>query len=241
MAFIKSGRFLATAISGLLAVVILSLAAWMIWGNDSGAAPDAEIVADGAVHIIPPVAESSTAEPADVDTPANTAAASPRPTEPPDEITVYITGAVVNPGVYVTTADQRLDAVLKMAGGPTQHADLNRINLAVYVTDAAHYRIPSTDDADDSPVNSAPYADNPVAEEPAEPTAALCAAPLDINTATAECLDTLPGIGAVRADAIVRHREEVGPFVSIDSITDVSGIGSGTYQKIADLITVSPR
>ena len=228
MAFIGSGRFLATAISGLAAVAILSLAAWMLLGDDGQPGPD-----DEAVHIIPPAAASSVAEPADTD-----AGSQPADSAAPAEIAVYLTGEVVNPGVYAATADQRLDAVLQMAGGPTENADLNRVNLAAYVTDAAHYRIPAVAiaDKDVDAVSAASPADDAIPDEPA---AAPCAVPLDINTATAECLDTLPGIGSVRAESIVRHREQTGPFVSADGITAVSGIGSGTYNRIADLITVS--
>ena len=234
LAFIGSGRFLATAISGLAAVAILSLAAWLIFGSNGEVGLDAEHAADGAVHIIPPVAASSAVV-------AEPTAADSLPAAPPDEIAVYLTGEVVHPGVYVTTSDQRLDAVLQMAGGPTQHADLNRVNLAAYVTDAAHYRIPTAADPDANDADAVSVASPADDALPGEPAAAPCAVPLDINTATAECLDTLPGIGSVRADAIVSHREQAGPFVTADSITAVSGIGSGTYNRIADLITVSAR
>ena len=221
MALIGSGRFLATAISGLAAVAILSLAAWMLLGNDGQPRP-----ADDAVRIIPPAAASSVVEPADV-------------AQAQAEIAVYLTGEVVNPGVYVTTPGQRLDAVLQLAGGPTQDADLNRVNLAAYVTDATHYRIPTIADPDAGTVAvPLPAADAAVGSQP---LAVPCAVPVDINTATAECLDTLPGIGSVRAVSIVRHREQAGPFASADSITAVSGIGSGTYDRIANLITVSSR
>ena len=237
MAFISSGRFLATAISGLAAVAILSLAAWMLLGNDGQPGPG-----DAAVRIIPPAAASSSNEPAggaSARAEPTDAVAGSRPAAP-DEIAVYLTGEVVNPGVYVAAPDQRLDAVLQMAGGPTQRADLNRVNLAAYVTDAAHYRIPAVADTDthSGVVNAASPAVDAI---PAEPAAAPCAAPVDINTATAECLDTLPGIGSVRAESIVSHRERSGPFVTADSITAVSGIGSGTYHRIADLITVNAR
>ena len=232
MAFIGSGRFLATAISGLAAVAILSLAAWMLLGSGGDVALDAEGSADGAVQIIPPVAASSEAV-------ADPTVDGSRVATPPAEIAVYVTGEVVNPGVYVTTADQRLDAVLQLAGGPTERADLNRVNLATYVTDAAHYRIPAVAETEAGTVSGAlPAGDATVSSEPAS---APCAVPVDINTATAECLDTLPGIGSVRAESIVRHREQAGPFATADGITTVSGIGSGTYDRIADLITVSSR
>ena len=68
-----------------------------------------------------------------------------------------------------------------------------------------------------------------------------CQAPVNINTASGQCLETLPGIGGVRADSIVTHRERVGPFASPEAITEVSGIGDGIYRRIADMITVAPR
>ena len=230
MAFIGSGRFLATAISGLAAVAILSFAAWMLLGSDGQSGP-----ADDGVRIIPPAAASSVAEAADA-----VAGSRPADSAAPAEIAVYLTGEVVNPGVYVTTSDQRLDAVLQLAGGPTASADLDRVNLAAYVTDAAHYRIPAVAiaDTDADAVSAASAVDD---ANPGEPVVAPCAVPVNINTATAECLDTLPGIGSVRAESIVRHREQAGPFVSADGITAVSGIGTGTYSRIADLITVSAR
>lgn len=61
---------------------------------------------------------------------------------------------------------------------------------------------------------------------------------LDLNTATAAELETLPGIGAVRAAAIVAYREANGPFGSVDELTNVSGIGQGTLEKVRDLVTV---
>lgn len=237
MAFIGSGRFLATAISALAAVAILSLAAWMLLGNDGQPGQD-----DAAVQVIPPAAASS---------PNETAGAEPTGAEPnnadagsqpaaPAEIAVYLTGEVVKPGVYVTTPDQRLDTILQLAGGPTEHADLNRVNLAAYVTDAAHYRIPALADSDTDPdaVSAASSAGDAIPEAPA---AAPCAVPLDINTASAKCLKTLPGIGDVKAQAIVAYREQAGPFATTDGITAVSGIGSGTYDRIADLIIVNAR
>ena len=234
MAFIGSGRILATAISGLAAVAILSLAAWMLLGNDGQSGP-----ADDGVRIIPPAAASSSDEPSGAEPAGAVAGSRPADIVPAQaEIAVYLTGEVVNPGVYVTTPDQRLDAVLRLAGGPTERADLNRVNLAAHVTDAAHYRIPAVADTDANAVSAVSPTDDAI---PGEPAAAPCAVPLDINTATAECLDTLPGIGSVRADSIVSHREQAGPFVSADGITAVSGIGSGTYDRIADLITVSSR
>jgi competence protein ComEA len=63
---------------------------------------------------------------------------------------------------------------------------------------------------------------------------------IDINTASAAELEELPGIGPTTAQKIVEYREQNGPFISIEDIINVSGIGPGTYERIKDLITVGP-
>ncbi len=223
-------RLIAVGISLAVAVSLLLLAAWMILG---GGADTSE--PDG-IKIIAPADSSDSST---IGSPASTATtlAPPEPTTPA-QIAVYITGEVVNPGVYTVADGERLDAVLQLAGGPTENADLSRINLAAYVADAVHYDIPEAG----GPVGlaeSSGDASNPGVAE-TDPTGG-CQTPLDINTATAECLETLPGIGSVRAGSIVAHREEEGPFTSPEAITDVSGIGGGIYQRIAEMITVDPR
>lgn len=230
---------MAIGASGVLAVLLLVAAVWMM--NRSGGVP-----AD-AVQIAPaPEPTASAAETTGLagtaDNPASTPVA-------PDTLAVYITGAVVQPGVYRVPDGQRLDDLLARAGGPSDNADLERINLAAYLSDAAHYRIPTVDDAVQyggamAPARALP-ASNPdtavVGDSTAAVTAAAsgsCAAPVDINTADAACLETLPNIGPSRAAAIVTHRQDAGPFAAAADITAVSGIGAGTYQRIADLITV---
>ena len=225
---------------------------------------------------------------------AQQAGAASDPAYPPAEIAVYITGAVARPGVYRVAFGERLDAVIARAGGASEDADLSRINLAAYVKDAAHYRIPSVGSSSDgaagdgsdtaataASINASTGAVNGsavgaggvgvgavnaggVGTGEFNPGAAgagmvsaggvnineggagaagvaVCAAPIDINSATPDCLQTLPGIGRVRAETIVAHREEEGPFPSVKSITAVSGIGEGIYGRIAGLITARPR
>ena len=85
------------------------------------------------------IAFTSAPRPATTATPAGKVADASGPAE----IVVYVTGEVVNPGVYRLTAGQRLDAAIALAGGPTGQADLSRLNLAAYAADAAHYRVPA--------------------------------------------------------------------------------------------------
>ena len=209
---------------------LLCVAAWIVFaGGTNNSNPD-------GVQIIAPAATPALDV---VVTPAAT-----MPVEPASEvshsqqITVYITGEVINAGVYTVSDGERLDQVLQLAGGPTDNADLTRINLAAYVTDAAHYNIPGPGE---------PVAPGEVSSDAPPPNAAEgdapqnCRTPVNVNTATAQCLETLPGIGGVRAASIVAYREQEGPFASPEAITDVSGIGDGIYRRIAELVTVSPR
>ena len=221
-------RLLAVAASGLLAVALLAIVAWMVVRADA-ANPS------GAVRIIPPPvpAMADTTQPV-----ANGAAANDKTGADAQPILeVYITGAVVNPGVYAVRPDQRVDDVLELAGGPTDAADLERFNLAAHVTDAAHYRVPAAGDR----MEPAGAGTASAGVDTTVVVAGDCAQPIDINTATATCLQTLPGIGVGRADAIIAHRQETGPFSTPDGITAVPGIGDGIYARIASLITVGVR
>ena len=224
----RTRKLIAVGVSCAAAVLLLSLAAWMILGDR------ADISEPEGIQIIAP--EDTSASDA-VEPPAVTTSA-PDPPEATTaaQIAVYITGEVVNPGVYTVANGERLDAVLQLAGGPTENADLSRINLAAYLTDAAHYNIPKGGDLVGY-VEASSDASAANVVEAAETGG--CAPPLNINAANAECLETLPGIGGVRADAIVAHREQSGPFASPEAITDVSGIGDGIYRRIAEMITVA--
>ena len=219
-------------VTGLAALAIAGLVVWMLLagGRAQSSAP--------GVQIIPP-ADSTAVAGAGRATAEPTPVAEPTATAPPSDVTVYITGAVVNPGVYQAPAGHRLAHIVALAGGPTDEADLERINLAVHLADAHHYRIPAFGEELATTEALAPS----TAVPPTAPTApatpeAACSEPININIATADCLESLPGIGSVRAQSIVSHREQFGPFPSTQGITDVSGIGDGIYGRIAALITV---
>ena len=225
-------KLIAAGVSGAVALTLLFVAAWMVF---AGGATEPE--PDG-VQIIAP---AEAAEPGAVGSPAGGAAASalmPPPTALSEEIAVYITGEVVNPGVYSVARGERLDAVLQLAGGPTESADLGRVNLAEYAADARHYTIPAAGEPAGLGKTSS---DVSAANADEAGASASCRPPVNINTASAQCLETLPSIGGVRAESIVGHRERQGLFDSPAAITEVSGIGDGIFRQIAELITVDPH
>jgi competence protein ComEA len=131
---------------------------------------------------------------------------------------VHVAGAVREPGVYRLRAGSRIDDAVRRAGGPTQRADLGAVNLAAKVEDGRQVLVPE---------KARRGAAAPVAGSPTAP-----GQPLDLNTATMEQLDTLPGVGPATAQKILDYREQHGGFGSIDELGRVPGIGE---KRMADL------
>ncbi|MCL2352036.1 MAG: helix-hairpin-helix domain-containing protein [Firmicutes bacterium] len=149
---------------------------------------------------------------------------------PAGKIVVYITGEVVNPGVYEADAGSRVNDALTMAGGATDEADLERINLASPLSDGEQITVPKIGDGEDEvPV---------IQEAQAADAGGENAGPVNINTAGEAGLDALPGIGPATAKAIIEYRTKNGAFGDISDIKNVSGIGDAKYEQIKDLITV---
>jgi len=141
------------------------------------------------------------------------------------EIMVHVTGAVAAPGVYALHEGDRVVDAVEAAGGPSADADLVTLNLARRVHDEDQVVVPR------------------VGEQPAASQAASASAdgaPIDINTASAAVLDSLPGIGEVYSSRIVDSRAANGPFQSTEDLVTRKLIPSATYEKIKLLITVSP-
>ena len=136
-------------------------------------------------------------------------------TATPGILTVYVSGAVATPGVYSLPAGSRVDAAIQAAGGFLPGAEQENINLAEPLEDGQQIDVPGI--VDTSHVN---------------------AGRININTATAADLDTLPGIGPTTAQAIVDYRLEHGAFQAVQDIQNVPGIGPATFANIKDYITI---
>jgi competence protein ComEA len=147
-------------------------------------------------------------------------------------LVVHAAGAVAVPGVHRLPAGSRVEDLLAVAGGPAADADLDRVNLAAPVTDGQRVWIPRVGEATPPAVaTGSPAATG--TEAGGEPDG-----PIDLNTATAEQLDTLPGVGPATAAAIIEHRERHGPFRAVDDLLDVPGIGDAKLAQLRDLVTV---
>lgn len=175
--------------------------------------------ADEAIVLIPPgesVAEFPELEAAEQ-------AAETRVVEPQTVyVYVYVCGAVRAPGVVEVPEGSRAAEALELAGGMTTEADPFYVNLAEIVTDGQKLYFPTASEAEEL------EAAGKAAEEGL----------VNINTASAEELCTLPGIGASRAADIVRYREKNGAFQTKEDIMKVSGIKQNAYDKLCDRITV---
>lgn len=146
-------------------------------------------------------------------------------------ITIFISGEVKNPGVVTIDSDKRLSDAIENLGGTTENADLNKINLAMKLEDEQHYIIPKI--GEDIEYNTGQNIENNEVGDNIEKSKLV-----NINLATIQELDTLPGVGEATANKIVNYREENGRFKSIDEIKNVNGIGEKKYEELKSMISI---
>ena len=156
----------------------------------------------------------------------------PAPTSAP--IAVHVIGAVPRPGLYEFPEGARVQDAIDAAGGMLADANPDALNLAALLEDGQQLGIPYKDGS--QPANDTSTFDLPSSATDVPSTNANQDL-ININTASLEELDTLPGIGPTTAQKILDYRNENGPFSAIEDIMNVSGIGPATFQDIQDLIT----
>lgn len=149
------------------------------------------------------------------------------------EVYVYVCGEVASPGVYELTQGARIYEAVMLAGGLTEEADASVINQAEPVTDGMMIRIPAEGSEEAAAAATASVQTGQV-------TASDGTTLIDINTADAAALMTLPGIGESKAAAIIAWRQENGGFAAKEDLMNVSGIGDSTYARLSSQITVTP-
>jgi len=132
-------------------------------------------------------------------------------------ITVAVVGAVAKPGLYTLGAGQRVQDALTAAGGATAEADPSRLNFAAQLRDGQQVRLPRQGE----PL--------PVPTEDGR---------INLNAASAEILATLPGIGVVRAQRIVAHRQQEGPFGHVDDLVELRLLPAAVLDQVRDRLFV---
>jgi competence protein ComEA len=146
-------------------------------------------------------------------------------------IYVQVAGAVHRPGVYQMPPDSRSFQAVMQAGGFTTQADQEAVPLAARLSDGCRLYVPERGETMTGAVLSGAPADNG-----GRPAGA--SGPVSLNSATAEELDSLPGIGPALAQQIISYRESKGPFTSIDQLGDVPGIGPSKLEQLHPLVGV---
>lgn len=153
------------------------------------------------------------------------------------KIVIHLSGAVKEAGVYQINAEDRLVDLIKAAGGLSREADLNRVNLAESLIDGEKIIIPkilkespnniiSAEQFNTTDTNFNNYYQNSDSDL------------ININRASQTELETLSGIGPGKASAIIKYRENNGSFTKKENLTEVSGIGEKTLEKIIDEISL---
>lgn len=153
------------------------------------------------------------------------AEAKPQKEEETDIIYVQVSGAVNHPGVYELPLGSRVFQALELAGGMTQEAQEKSINQAQTLEDGQMIWVPTVEEAAALP-------------EQQPESLAKDDGKVNLNTATKEELQTLPGIGEAKAQSIVAWREEHGSFTQIEDIMKIEGIKEGVFSKIKDSVKV---
>lgn len=164
---------------------------------------------------------------------------------------VHICGEVRNPGVYEVAPGSRIFQVVELAGGLTGEAAQDYLNMALETADGMKITVPSREDAaawergapgEGDGQGQAPgeraWVETPAAASGETGAGETRPGKINLNTADREELMTLRGIGEAKAEAIIRYREEQGPFQTIEEIMNISGIKEAAFQKIKDDITV---
>jgi len=141
----------------------------------------------------------------------------------PKLLVVDVAGAVRHAGLYRLRSGSRIDDAIAAAGGPTAKAQLDSVNLAAPVADGEQIVVPGRGVAGAAPASSPAAGSSP-------------SAPLDLNSATLEQLESLPGVGPVTAQKILDYRQAHGAFHSVAELEGVPGIGPAHMAQLKGLV-----
>lgn len=216
--------------AGVVLLVLVAGLAVLLWRGGPGDVvpmPDLALASAAAAHS----AGGALAHPAEGEPPEPVAQDAPDTAAAPATLLVHVVGQVREPGVVRLPPGARVVDAIEAAGGATRKSDLAALNLAAPVVDGEQVRVPRPGESQ----AAAPAATTADGGEPGSPGAS---GTIDLNAADAAVLDTLPGVGPVIAERIVSHREQHGPFASVEALQDVSGIGPATFARLREQVHV---
>jgi competence protein ComEA len=199
-------------------VVLVVLLGWRVLRSDGGAASTA--VGDRGALAAGATTSTSSA-------PEDEPSVSVAPARD-GSVVVHVVGAVRHAGVYKLRLGQRVQDAISRAGGATARADTQAINLAAKVADGQQVVVPR---------RGARAAAAGAAVAPGAASTAP-AAPVNLNSATAEQLDTLDGVGPATAQKILEYRTQHGGFSSVDDLDQIAGIGPKKLAALKPQVTV---
>lgn len=213
------------AVLGVLALVLLVV---LIGGvRVARAVQDARPEVIASQTTAPRATDSSALEQGQLSAEAE---ASSSPTQ--SAVIVHVAGAVKEPGIVELRPGDRVVDALRAAGGATSKADLGALNLARPVTDGEQVYVPLPGESPPAPAA--------VAGSSGGGGGVGSDGVVDLNTADAQALDSLPGVGPVLAERILDWRLEHGRFTSVDELAEVSGIGDKLLSQIREKVRVGP-
>lgn len=165
--------------------------------------------------------------------PVATGVGSPE-TPPAGDVTVHVAGEVKKPGVLTLPAGSRITDAVQAAGGLTNNADPSALNLAQPLNDGEQIKVPKVGEPEGS--GEAPGS---TSGAPGEASGGSTGGgKINVNTASEQELQELPGVGPATSEAIIKHREENGRFESVEQLEDVPGIGPAILERLTPLVTV---
>ena len=229
MAAILKKRLFVYAAAGLVVLVVGTIG--LVAMREPGTVPTEGMALDiSGAQSAPSQASSWPGDPATPPAGESTSSSVTTPTTT-SLIFVQVAGAVARPGVYQVPADSRAFQAVMQAGGFTEEADQDAVPLAARLTDGCRLYVPRRDEVGAGPV---------LTGDPGGGAggSTATAGPVSLNSATAEQLDSLPGIGPALAQQIIAYRETKGPFGSIDQLGDVPGIGPSKLEQLRPLVAL---
>lgn len=222
------GAVVGLALVGLAAALVMGVRAW----TATASAVPTPVSPTGARSAAP--AASGTAASSGAGTASRATATGGTATAAPTTLVVHVVGRVVSPGVVRLPGGSRVEDAVKAAGGASSGAELTSLNLARTLVDGEQIIVPAPGEAASAapgPTSSGAARGTPSGGKPA-------GQPIDLNSADAAALDSLPGVGPVTAQKILDWRAAHGRFSSVDELAEVPGIGPKLLEQITPLVRV---